>query len=210
MLDNVEVLCHNSIRFSNKKIIYVDPFKIDTDYKDADIILITHSHYDHFSEEDILKVKKDNTKIVITDDLYNRTIELGFQKQDIIVNYQNESTNINDIFIETIPAYNTNKKFHPKENNWVGYLIKINDITYYIAGDTDITEENLKVKCDVAFIPIGGTYTMDYIEAARFVNEIKPKIVVPVHYGTIVGEKEYAQRFKNMINSNIKCEILIK
>ena len=110
--------------------------------------------------------------------------------------------------IETIPAYNKNKNFHPKSKNWVGYIIEMENTRYYIAGDTDYTKEASKVKCDVAFLPIGGTYTMDYIEAAALANKIKPKFVVPTHYGTIVGNPEDGILFKDLINDKIQCVIL--
>ena len=112
--------------------------------------------------------------------------------------------------LKTIPAYNTNKNFHPKDNKWVGYIINLDNTTYYIAGDTDKTPENKQVKCDVAFVPIGGTYTMNTFEAAELVNEIKPKVVVPIHYGLIVGTKEDAINFKNLIDKDIECNILMK
>ena len=114
-----------------------------------------------------------------------------------------------EINFKTIPAYNTNKQFHPRENNWVGYLIELNNITYYIAGDTDITEENKKIKCDIAFVPVGGTYTMDFKEAANLINIIKPKIAIPIHYGCIVGNKEDGINFSKLLNNDIKCKILI-
>ena len=210
MLDNVEVLIHSSIRINKGLVIYFDPYKINKDYNDADIVFITHSHYDHYSEDDLKKVIKDNTIIIIPNDLEEKVIKLGFDKEHILVVKPNEEYNILGINFKTIPAYNINKNFHPRENNWVGYLINIDNITYYIAGDTDITEENRKVSCDVAFIPIGGTYTMTYLEAADLVNEIKPKVVVPIHYGLIVGTKEDAIKFKELIAKDIKCQILIK
>ncbi len=210
MLESIEVLCHASIKFTKEKTIYFDPFKIAKEYHDADIIFVTHSHYDHFSEKDILKVKRQNTKIVITQDLYERTKKLGFQEKNIIKVIPNETYQIDSILVKTIPAYNTNKQFHPKENNWVGYLIKFDDVIYYVAGDTDLTEENKKIKCDVAFVPIGGTYTMTQEEAVKLVNRIKPKIAIPIHYGEIVGTKQDAKKFKEMLNSEIECKILIK
>lgn len=218
MLENIKVLCHSSIRFEDKEngIIYFDPYEIDKNYNDADYIFITHSHYDHFSPEDISKVKKDTTKIIVPNEMNNDeeiriTIEdLGFAKDDIFYvvpdNYYVED-NLN---FETVPAYNVSKNFHPKEKGWVGYIIHLNDVSYYIAGDTDITKENKKVKCDVAFVPIGGTYTMTAKEAAKLVNEINPKIAAPIHYGLIVGKKEDANIFKENLNSDIKCEIMIK
>lgn len=209
MLENIKVLCHSSIKFEEGQIIYFDPYNINENYNDADVIFITHSHYDHFSEEDILKVKKETTKIVVPEDLYNKSLELGFEENDILVVVPNMEYEVNNIKFKTIPAYNVNKNFHPKANNWVGYLITLDNVVYYIAGDTDITEENKEVKCDVAFVPIGGTYTMTAKEAASLVNEINPKVVVPIHYGLIVGTKEDAEIFKESLNDNIECEILI-
>ena len=209
MLENIKVLCHSSIKFEKGQIIYFDPFKINENYNDADIIFITHSHYDHFSEEDILKVKKEETKIVVPEDLYNRSLELGFSEENILVVKPNEEYEINNIKFKTIPAYNLNKNFHPKTNNWVGYIITLDNIVYYIAGDTDVTEENRKVKCDVAFVPIGGTYTMTAKEAATLVNEINPKITVPIHYNCIIGSKEDEKVFKNSVNDDIEVMILL-
>lgn len=202
-LENIRVLCHSSIKFEKEKIIYFDPFKVDKNYNDADIIFITHSHYDHFSE-DILKVKKETTKIVMPEETYMSNKEklnnvLSFKEENIIIVEPNKSYTLDNINFKTIPAYNVNKNFHPKENNWVGYIIYLDDISYYIAGDTDITEENKQVKCDVAFVPIGGTYTMTAKEAAELINTIKPKIAVPTHYGLIVGTKEDEEIFKRLI-----------
>ena len=199
MLDNISWLGQSTIKMNFNKIIYFDPFNIKEKYNDADIIFITHSHYDHFSKEDILKCKKDSTIIVITNDIYNEVIDLGFKENNIIKVLPNNNYNIEDIKFSTIPAYNINKPFHPAYNNWVGYLITINNTVYYIAGDTDITEENKQVKCDVAFLPIGGKFTMDYIEAAELTKIIKPKIAFPIHYGTIVGSKEDADKFYELI-----------
>ena len=210
MLENIEVLCHSSIRFNKGLIIYFDPFKINENYHDADIIFITHSHYDHYSEEDISKVIKDNTTIVVPKDLEDRVLQFGFAKEHIIVVSPNEEYSVLGINFKTIPAYNTNKNFHPKSNEWVGYIVNLDQTTYYIAGDTDITEENRQVKCDVAFVPIGGTYTMTYSEAAELINEIKPQIAAPIHYGLIVGNKEDANNFANLVDKEIEYKILIR
>lgn len=210
MLDGIEVLCHSSIRFNKGLIIYFDPFKINKDYHDADIIFITHSHYDHYSEEDINKVIKEDTIIVVPQDLEEKVLKLGFVKKNIIIVKPNEKYNLLNINFKTIPAYNINKNFHPKSNGWVGYIINIDSVTYYIAGDTNITLENKQVKCDVAFVPIGGKYTMNYSEAAKLINEIKPQFVIPIHYGLIVGSKIDADNFANLIDQEIKCKIFIK
>ena len=210
MLENIEVLYHSSIKINRKDTIYFDPFKIDKEYHDADIIFITHSHYDHYSEEDILKVKKEDTQIVAPLDLLDNLLTLGFTKDSITLVKPNENYTVKGLSFKTIPAYNTNKNFHPKANNWVGYLVTIDNITYYIAGDTDITTENKQVKCDVAFVPVGGTYTMDNKEAAKLINEIKPKVAIPIHYGKIIGNISDGQNFAKLINKEIECKIFIK
>ena len=210
MLDNIEVLYHSSIRINKEKIIYIDPFKINKNYNDADIVFITHDHYDHYSEEDIDKVINENTTIIIPDELLTKLLRKGINKNAIITVEPNKNYMVQGIKFETISAYNTNKTFHPKENGWVGYIIIINGIRYYIAGDTDITEENKKVKCDVAFVPVGGTYTMDFKEAAQLINEIKPKIAIPIHYGSVVGTEQDAIDFVRLLHPEIKGIILMK
>ena len=210
MLDNIEVLCHSSIRLNKEKIIYIDPFKIDENYNDADIIFITHDHYDHYSEEDIDKVKKEDSIFIVPEELLTKLLRKGYNKNDIITVEPNKQYMVEEIKFETVLAYNTNKAFHPKENEWVGYIIELKGIKYYIAGDTDITEENKKVKCDVAFVPVGGTYTMDFKEAASLINEIKPKIAVPTHYGDIVGTNQDATDFIRLLHPITKGIILKK
>ena len=210
MLENIEVLYHSSIRISKNKAIYIDPFKIDKDYNDADIVFITHDHFDHYSEEDIDKVINENTTIIIPEELLTKILRKGINKNAVITVESNKEYMVQGIKFETIPAYNTNKTFHPKENDWVGYIITLDGIRYYIAGDTDITEENRKVKCDVAFVPVGGTYTMDFKEAAQLINEIQPKIAVPIHYGNVVGTKQDATDFIKLLHPNIKGIILMK
>jgi len=205
MSEGIEINCHSSIKISKGKTIYVDPFKIGKEINDADIILITHDHYDHYSPEDIEKVIKEDTIIVAP-----KTVKALSKMKNTVLVEPNNTYEVEGIKIETIPAYNVNKQFHQKDNQWVGYIIESENIRYYIAGDTDVTPENKQVKCDVAFIPVGGTYTMNYEEAAELVNVIKPKIAVPTHYGDIVGEKYDGEKFKNLLDAEIKCEILIK
>ena len=204
MLEYIEVLCHSSIKINKEKVIYIDPFKIDKNYNDADMIFVTHDHYDHYSEEDIDKIKKEDTIIIAPEELLTKLLRKGFRKDSIITVEPNKKYMIQGMKFETIPAYNTNKQFHPKENGWVGYIIEIKGVRYYIAGDTDITEENRRVKCDVAFVPVGGTYTMDFKEAATLVNEIKPKMAIPIHYGDIVGTKQDAIDFSKLLHPEIK------
>ncbi len=210
MLEDIQVLCHSSIKINKEKVIYIDSFKIDKNYNDADIIFITHDHYDHYSEEDIDKVKKANTVIIVPEKLLTKALRNGFKQDYIITVVPNQKYMAEGIEFTTVPAYNTNKQFHPKENEWVGYIIEIKGVKYYIAGDTDITEENKRIKCDVAFVPVGGTYTMDFKEATYLINEIKPKIAVPIHYGSIVGTNQDAINFSKLLHPEIECKILMK
>ena len=202
----IDVLCHSSIRIEEDKIIYVDPFKIEQKYNDADYIFCTHSHYDHFSPEDIEKVKKEDTTIIVPRDIEEQARNI-FNNNVVIVEPAKEYQ-IKYLKFKTTYAYNINKKFHPKENKWVGYIIELNNKKYYIAGDTDNIEEIQNIECDIALIPIGGTFTMDYKESAELANTIKADIVIPTHYGSIVGEKEDAIKFKELVKDK-KVEILI-
>lgn len=210
MLKGIELLCHSSIKISKDKIIYFDPYQIKEDYHDADIIFITHSHYDHFSLSDIKKVIKEDTMFVVPNGLVTDLLNFGITPKYIIGVVPNQSYHVLSLDFKTGPAFNVEKPFHPRENGWVGYILNIADVNYYIAGDTDMTIENQNVKCDVAFVPIGGTYTMDYKEASKLINTIKPKIAVPTHYGLIVGTKKDAINFSNSLDDDITCEILIK
>ena len=203
----IEVLCHSSIRIEEVKIIYIDPFKVDKDYNDADYVFCTHTHYDHFSPEDIEKVRKEDTKLIITKDIEDKAKEFFKEENVFVVEPENEYQVGNLKFLTTY-AYNVNKAFHPKENKWVGYIIEINHKKYYIAGDTDNIKEIQDIKCDIAFIPIGGTYTMDYKEAAQLANQIDAKQIIPTHYGSIVGDKTDAIKFKELVQ-NKEVKILI-
>lgn len=201
----IEINCHSSIKIMKGIIIYFDPFRINEEKHDADLILITHDHYDHYSPEDIKKVIKKDTIIVAP-----KTINELNNKENITFVEPNQTYNINGYKIDTIPAYNISKHFHPKENKWIGYIVEIDGLKYYVAGDTDITPENRQIKCDVALIPIGGTYTMDYKEASELINIIKPKIAIPTHYGSIVGDITDGEKFKKLIDNTIDVQILIK
>jgi L-ascorbate metabolism protein UlaG (beta-lactamase superfamily) len=202
----ISINTQSSIKIDN---IYFDPYKIKEKYEDAEIIFITHSHYDHFDISSINNIKNENTIIVIPNDesILN---ELDFDQDKILIVEPNQSYEINNIKFNTIPSYNINKSFHKKEYNWVGYIINYNNESYYIMGDTDATDESKTVQCDKLFIPIGGTYTMDYLEASNLTNIIQPKEVYPIHYGSIVGDISLGEQFSNLIDKNIKVNILIK
>lgn len=213
MIANIELIAQSAIRIKSQdnKVIYFDTFKLGGNYNnDADLIYITHSHFDHFSPEDILKIKKEETKIIAPEDLREEIEKIGFDERNVLHVKPNNKYNIEDIEFSTIPAYNINKNFHKKEFNWVGYIVNIDGEKIYVAGDTDNTEEARNVKCDIACVPIGGTYTMTYGEAADLINTIRPKVAIPTHYKTIVGSVQDAQEFKEKIAENIEVKILMK
>lgn len=212
-MENISLIAQSAIRIidDNGNIIYFDPFKLEGNYQnDADYIFITHSHYDHFSEEDIIDIKKENTKIIVPDDLYEKTIKLGFDEANILLVEPNHDYEIDEIKFQTIPAYNINKNFHKREYNWVGYIVLIDGKKMYIAGDTDCIDEAKNIDVDIAFIPVGGTYTMNYLEAVELVKEMKPKLAIPIHYKTIVGSLEDAIKFKELLKDEVEVEILMK
>ena len=209
MIENIEVFTQNSIRIrTENKNVYIDPFQMKETPKDADFILITHDHYDHFSPEDINKVAVSNTRFVVPAKMVRDVKGLDVDDGRIIVLNPGEKKEIKDrrdniIKVSAVPAYNKAKPFHPKSSRWCGYVVEIDNTTLYVAGDTDGLNENESIECDIAFIPIGGTYTMNYKEAAEFTNKLKPKTVIPIHYGSIVGEKSYGERFEELVDDNI-------
>ncbi len=209
MKNKIEINCQSSIKIIDKKIIYFDPFKISEELHDADLIFITHDHYDHYDYASILKIKKKDTILVVPESIIDK-VSKDVQDLKIMKVIPNMVYNFLGYVVKTIPSYNINKKFHLREYNYVGYLITINDETIYVAGDIDNIEEARKIKPDIALVPIGGTYTMDYLEASNLINEMKPKVVIPTHYKTVVGSYQDAIKFKELVNKDIETIILLK
>ena len=192
-MDNIHWLGHASIKITGSKVIYVDPWKIKGE--PADLILITHSHYDHCSADDIKKVTKESTVIVATADS-------NLEAAKVVK--PGDTLDIDGVKIEAVPAYNLGKPFHPKSNNWVGYVITVDGKRIYVAGDTDKIPEMHDLKeIDVALLPIGGTYTMNAEEAAEAAQMFNPKVVVPIHWGDIVGSAGDVEKLKQQINNVI-------
>lgn len=205
--NNIEVNTQSSIKIVLDKTLYFDPFQIEDNFKDADIIFITHNHYDHFDIESINKVKNEKTIVVAPKSMKDDIDVIDFK--EYIYLEPNEETSIDNISIKSIPAYNNDKQFHPRNNNWLGYIVSYNNVTYYIPGDTDKTKESESVKCDIAFVPIGGHFTMDVDEATELIKTINPKIVIPIHYGTIIGNINDGNRLKNSLK-NTSIEVVNK
>ena len=209
MIDNIDVFKQNSIRIkSGAGVIYIDPFKMDEEPHDADYILITHDHYDHFSPEDIDKIKKDDTVLIVPEKMLVKAQKADVKEIETVK--PGTYHELGDLEFETIPMYNILKPFHPKTAGWCGYVLKIDGKRIYVAGDIDAIKEAKEVICDIALIPIGGTYTTDAKKAAELVNEINPEIAIPVHYGSEVGKLSDAEVFKANVKETIKVVIKIK
>lgn len=201
MKNEITWLGHASFKIKNEVTLYIDPWKIDPDEEKADLILITHEHFDHLSLDDIEKIRDDLTIIV--------TIPLCKPKitGEVKVIRAGEKIRISDVEIEAIPAYNINKSFHQKEAGRVGYIITMSGERIYHAGDSDLIPEMESIDVDVALLPVGGVYTMSPEEAAKAANRIRPKLAIPMHWGTeVVGKREDAEKFKDLCDVPVEIK----
>ena len=203
----ITVNSNNSVRIElDGKIIYVDPYEIEGSPQDADYIFVTHDHYDHFSLDDINKILKRETAFIVPmpmDKKVRKNTAAG-------INYPVEpgkSYEVNGLSFETVAMYNKLKPFHPKKAGWCGYIINVSGNRIYIAGDIDDVDEAFAVSCDIAMVPIGGFYTMNYKEAAGLINKIKPKVAIPTHYGKVVGKVSYGEDFKKLVDDGIQVSL---
>ncbi len=211
MTENIEVFEQNSIRIRcGAGAVYIDPFRLRERPGDADFILITHDHYDHFSPEDIAKAAGPKTVLVVPETMKDKAREAARYVSGIVTVKPGEHREIEGLELETVASYNVGKQFHPKSAGWVGYILNADGKRIYVAGDTDATPEARSVRCDVALLPIGGTYTMDAGEAAALANEIRPAVAIPVHYGTVVGSPRDADSFAAKVKEPVRVEKKIR
>jgi len=218
-IDNIELcwLGNSGFLIKNSKVIYIDPYNIKENSEKADLILLTHSHYDHCSVADIEKIIQEGTKIIMPADCQSKITRFSVPIRMEIIE-PGQELSFEDIKISAVPAYNIDKHFHPKEELWVGYLIKINGLLIYHAGDTDFIPEMQKLTGHghenqkfVALLPIGGRFTMTAEEAVEAAKLIKPNLAIPMHYGSIVGTEEDAKEFVEFCKEeNINAKILEK
>ncbi|MBN1807379.1 MAG: MBL fold metallo-hydrolase [Sedimentisphaerales bacterium] len=195
----IQWLGHASFRICYEdKVIYIDPWKLKDAVGDATLVLVSHSHYDHYSPEDIAKVSWADSKLIASADVVAKE-----KAGEAIL--PGLSVSLKGIRVTGGPAYNSAKQFHPKRNNWVGFIIELGTKRIYYAGDTDLTDEMKVLRdIDVALFPVGGTYTMSAEEAAEATGYIKPKLAIPYHWGDIVGGRGDAERFGKQAQCDVK------
>ena len=200
MGEGIHVFGQNCIRIKAAAgVVYTDPFRMTEEPHDADFVLITHDHYDHFSPEDLAKVCKKSTVLVVPERMAEKAQEVsGLVGKTVTVRY-GSAYSVDGLNFETVRSYNIGKMFHPKDAEWVGYIIEADAGRVYVAGDSDATEEAKAVRCDVALIPIGGKYTMDAAEGAELVNLIRPKLAIPVHF----FDPEVLKKFVSLVDPEI-------
>jgi L-ascorbate metabolism protein UlaG (beta-lactamase superfamily) len=193
---HIHWLGHASFRIEDgARQLYIDPWKISPNSPKADVIFITHAHYDHFSPEDIARIKKESTAFFAPKDV-------AYQIEGTVIAVApNQLYELGEIKVRTVPAYNIGKPYHPRQSNWVGYIITLSTgQKIYHSGDTDATPEMRTVVTDFALLPCGGTYTMSAKEAGEAANVFKPHTVIPMHWGDIVGSQADAEEIKKFFN----------
>jgi L-ascorbate metabolism protein UlaG (beta-lactamase superfamily) len=205
MLDRFTWFRQSAFRYADdERTIYIDPWGTGENAPPANLILITHAHFDHLQPDEIDRLSAGGAKIVAPRDV---AAELA---GDVTAVSPGDSYEVAGVKFTTVPAYNIAEerlKMHPRANRWVGYVLELPDGTYFHAGDTDHTPELDRVKTDVAFLPIGGTYTMDAAEAAGLAKSIGPRIAVPMHFGFVVGSRSDGERFRELA-APVAVEIL--
>lgn len=206
-LPEVAVLTHSAIRIQGPKTVYADPFHLKEEPHDADLILVTHDHHDHLSPEDIAKVARRETRYALPASCRAAAEQAGLPLAQCFFMQPGESLEWEGVRIEAVPAYNVDKAFHTREKGYLGYVAQMLGRRYYIAGDTDDNEAVRQVRCHVALLPVGGTYTMTAAQAADLAGAIRPEIAVPTHYGDIVGERGDGETFASLLDKGILCDI---
>lgn len=198
MLDAFTWYKQAALKWKGGITVHIDPWGIPEGEEKADLVLITHAHFDHYNPDDFTKVIKDGSIIVAPEDVARDCLQSG----DVRAIKPGQTIEAAGLQIHAIPAYNVAQErleMHPRENNWVGYVVELAGTMTYVAGDTDHIPEMADLKTDLAFVPVGGTYTMDVSEAAGAIKEIRPKLAVPYHFGFMVGTRSDGEDFVRAI-----------
>jgi len=200
-IKKIHWLGHDGFRIDASQVIYIDPFQLKTTIP-ADLILITHDHYDHCSPEDIKKIQKKDT-VFITEAASAKKLQ-----GDIRIVKPGDTTTVGGITIEAVASYNTNKEFHPKSSGLLGFILTVDNVRIYHAGDTDFIPEMKNFKADIALLPVSGTYVMTAGEAAEAALAINPAVAIPMHFGSIVGSEDDARTFSEKLSGKLTVNIL--
>lgn len=203
MAGKIHWLGHDTFRIDAEKTIYFDPYRISSG-PTADVIMISHDHFDHCSPEDVAKIQGPGTVILTEKDSAKNL------SGDVRVLKPGESLVVKGMEIEAVPSYNVDKDFHPRRNGWLGFVIVVEGFRIYHAGDCDFMPEMKSLRADIAMLPVSGTYVMTADQAVKAALAIKPKCAIPMHYGAIVGEKEDALHFKKALAGKVDVLILPK
>tara|TARA_B100000315_G_C14471181_1_gene538416 strand:- start:289 stop:918 length:630 start_codon:yes stop_codon:yes gene_type:complete len=203
LVDKLHWLGHASFLIKNGKNIYIDPFKLSTEEK-ADILIITHEHFDHCSPDDLKKIIQPSTIVITVPGNQSKLAPFAESVKEIKLVKPSDTITVEGIDMEFVPAYNVDKEFHPKSNEWVGVILTIDGERLYFAADTDLIPEMNTIKCDIALLPVSGTYVMTAEEAANAAKILEPKIAIPFHYGDIVGTEDDAKKFQSLCECDVK------
>lgn len=201
--DNISINKQSSIRIEGEKTVYFDPFGIADSRHDADVIFVTHEHFDHFDPESIGNTAKDDTVLVAPLSVRGKILaDSGIAEERTVFMCPGDTKEICGLAVTAVPAYNVLKPFHPKAKKYLGYVLEMDAVRYYVAGDTDVNRDITGIRCDVALVPAGGKYTMDPADAAELVMKIRPQAAIPTHYGSVVGDPGDGGRFASLVRDD--------
>ena len=200
LIERLTWLGHDSYRVDGDPVIYFDPYEI-REGAAADIIFISHEHFDHCSPSDVAKIQKEET-VIVTDEASASKL-----KGQVKTMRPGDRLSVKGVEIEAVPAYNVNKQFHPKNAGMLGFVVNIGGVRLYHAGDTDFISEMNEIETDIALLPVSGTYVMTAEEAVEAALVIKPKVAIPMHYGAIVGDKSDAEHFRDRLAGKVEVVI---
>jgi L-ascorbate metabolism protein UlaG (beta-lactamase superfamily) len=197
----IQWLGHDGFRIDAVKTIYFDPYEITGGPK-ADLICISHEHFDHCSPEDVARIQGPGTVIVTEKDSARKLTG------DVRVLSPGENLTLEEITVQAVPSYNTDKAFHPRASDWLGFVVTVEGVRVYHAGDCDFIPEMKDLDVDIAFLPVSGTYVMTSDQAVEAALAINPKLAIPMHYGAIVGDEQDALSFKKALEGRVDVLIL--
>jgi L-ascorbate metabolism protein UlaG (beta-lactamase superfamily) len=208
--DNLHWLGHSAFRWEGSKVVYFDPYKLSAYARKADIILVSHEHFDHCSPGDIAKITTKDTVIIASADAAGQLRAAKVLCKELKSLSPGDAIAVSGVAIKAVPGYNTNKSFHPRASGKLGFVVTMDGVSVYHAGDTDLIPEMKSVQCDIALLPVSGTYVMTVGEAAEAAIVIKPKVAIPMHYGEVAGSPRDGKMFSDALAGKVDVRVLTK